>query len=266
MTARIALIDTDRAYLQGQPLGHLATVDDSGAPQNNPIGAFLDEETGDIVVGGHAMGATRKFHNVQANAHVALVIDDLVSADPWTVRGLEVRGTAVALFDVDPPVPFMSREVLRITPTWVTPWDSTPACKAGRPEAGAEAPEWRPVEGGPNDDIGRRDEWGIYRPMGRSLSRLDRDPRRHVDSEGSLGDVPHRLLSSSVLADRSSHAEEGALTIVNSAHVANRYALLPMSQRPTAVATMTMIRSVCRSIHAFRPVRTSSLRSGRTTE
>ena len=85
MTARIALIDTDRAYLQGQPLGHLATVDDSGAPQNNPIGAFLDEETGDIVVGGHAMGATRKFRNVQANPHVALAIDDLVSADPWTV-------------------------------------------------------------------------------------------------------------------------------------------------------------------------------------
>jgi hypothetical protein len=32
---------------------------------------FLDEETGDIVVGGHAMDATRKFRNVQANAQVA---------------------------------------------------------------------------------------------------------------------------------------------------------------------------------------------------
>jgi pyridoxamine 5'-phosphate oxidase family protein len=40
-------------------------------PQNNPIGVFLDEETGDIVVGEHAMGATRKFRNVQANAQVA---------------------------------------------------------------------------------------------------------------------------------------------------------------------------------------------------
>ena len=64
---------------------------------------FLDEESGDIIIGGHAMGATRKFRNVQANAHVALVIDDLVSTDPWTV-------------------PFMSREVIRITPTWVTTW------------------------------------------------------------------------------------------------------------------------------------------------
>ena len=46
-------------------------MDASGAPQNNPIGVFLDEETGDIVVGGHAIGATRKFRNVQANAQVA---------------------------------------------------------------------------------------------------------------------------------------------------------------------------------------------------
>ena len=126
MTTRIALTDTERAYLQSQPLGRLATVDASGAPQNNPIGVFLDEESGDIVVGGHAMGATRKFHNVQANAQVALVIDDLVSTDPWTVRGLEIRGTAVALSDVDPPVSFMSREIIRITPTWVTAWGLDP--------------------------------------------------------------------------------------------------------------------------------------------
>jgi pyridoxamine 5'-phosphate oxidase family protein len=95
-------------------------------PQNNPIGVFFDEQTGDIVIGGHAMGSTRKFHNVEANDQVALVIDDLVSTDPWTVRGLEIRGTAVALSDADPPVPFMSREVIRITPTWVTSWGLDP--------------------------------------------------------------------------------------------------------------------------------------------
>ena len=126
MTTPIALTDTERAYLQSQPLGRLATVDAAGAPQNNPVGVFLDEETGDIVIGGHAMGATRKFRNVGANAQVALVIDDLVSTDPWTVRGLEIRGTAVALSDVDPPVPFMSREVIRVTPTWVAAWGLDP--------------------------------------------------------------------------------------------------------------------------------------------
>ena len=122
----VILTEAERTYLQSQPLARLATVDANGAPQNNPVGAFLDEETGDIIIGGHAMGASRKFRNVQRNGQVALVIDDLVSRDPWTVRGLEIRGTAVALEDVEPPVPFMSREVIRITPTWVTSWGVDP--------------------------------------------------------------------------------------------------------------------------------------------
>jgi pyridoxamine 5'-phosphate oxidase family protein len=126
MTTAIALTDAERGYLQSQPLGRLATVDANGAPQNSPIGVFLDEESGDVIIGGHAMGATRKFRNVQANAQVAVVIDDLVSTDPWTVRGLEIRGTAVAQSDVDPPVPFMSREIIRITPTWVASWGLDP--------------------------------------------------------------------------------------------------------------------------------------------
>jgi len=122
----ITLTDVERDYLQSQPLARLATVDASGAPQNSPVGAFFDEETGGIVIGGHAMGTTRKFRNVRHNGRVALVVDDLVSQDPWTVRGLEIRGTAVALDDVEPPAPFMSREVIRITPTWVSSWGVDP--------------------------------------------------------------------------------------------------------------------------------------------
>ena len=122
----VTLTEAERSYLKSQPLARLATVDASGAPQNNPVGAFLDEVTGDVVIGGHAMGTTRKFRNVQANGQVALVVDDLVSRDPWTVRGLEIRGTAVALQDVDPPMPFMSREVIRITATWVASWGVDP--------------------------------------------------------------------------------------------------------------------------------------------
>jgi len=122
----VTLTEAERAYLKSQPLARLATVDASGAPQNNPVGVFLDEHTGDILIGGAAMGATRKFRNVQADGRVALVVDDLVSRDPWTVRGLEIRGTAVALRDVDPPVPFMSREVIRITPAWVASWGIDP--------------------------------------------------------------------------------------------------------------------------------------------
>jgi pyridoxamine 5'-phosphate oxidase family protein len=122
----VALSEAERNYLKDQPLARLATVDAHGAPQNSPVGAFVDEATGDVLIGGAAMGDTRKFRNVKANGHVALVVDDLASRDPWTVRGLEIRGTAVALEDVDPPVPFMSREVIRITPTWVSSWGVDP--------------------------------------------------------------------------------------------------------------------------------------------
>lgn len=122
----VTLTEAERSYLKSQPLARLATVDASGAPQNNPVGAFLDEETGDILIGGRALGTTRKFRNVKANGQVALVVDDLVSRDPWTPRFLEIRGTAEALEDVDPPMRGMSRDVIRITPTWVMSWGVDP--------------------------------------------------------------------------------------------------------------------------------------------
>jgi len=113
-------------YLHSQRLGRLATVDGSGAPQNNPVGFFIDEASGDVVIGGLNMAKSRKFRNVGGNRNVALVVDDLASVDPWVVRGVEVRGTAQALEDVDPPIPRMSREVIRITPRWIGSWGVDP--------------------------------------------------------------------------------------------------------------------------------------------
>jgi pyridoxamine 5'-phosphate oxidase family protein len=109
-------------YLRHQRLGRLATVDQHGAPQNNPVGFWVDDETGEIIIGGLALAGTRKFRNVQHNSHVALVVDDVASVDPWVVRGVEVRGDAQALVDVDPPMPGMSPEVIRITPRWIAGW------------------------------------------------------------------------------------------------------------------------------------------------
>ncbi len=82
--------------------GRLATVDPSGAPQNNPVGFTVDEATGQVLIGGLAMGQTRKFRNVQRNPNVALVVDDLASVSPWVVRGVELRGVAEALVDARP--------------------------------------------------------------------------------------------------------------------------------------------------------------------
>lgn len=113
-------------YLGTQRLARLATVDDEGAPQNNPVGFLVEAETGDILVGGRDLANSRKFRNARRNPNVAIVIDDLVSTSPWTVRGVEIRGVADALTDVDPPRPGMSRAVLRIHPTWIGSWGVEP--------------------------------------------------------------------------------------------------------------------------------------------
>lgn len=117
-------------YLRSQRPGRLATVDSAGAPQNNPVGFFIDEASGRVLIGGLALAQTRKFRNVRRTPHVSLVVDDLASVDPWTVRGVELRGEAEALTDIDPPMRGMSREVIRITPTWIGSWASTPTTRA----------------------------------------------------------------------------------------------------------------------------------------
>ena len=108
-------------YLEQQQLGRLATVDAHGAPQNVPTGFFV-EDAREIVIGGTAMGGSRKFRNVAATGVAAFVVDDIASRDPWTVRGVEVRGHAEALADVDPPTAGMSREVIRIAPVLIRSW------------------------------------------------------------------------------------------------------------------------------------------------
>jgi len=116
------LTSQERDYLRTQLLGRLATVDGSGAPQNNPVGFVVNEATGQLLIGGLAMGSSRKFRNVRTNPNVAFVVDDLASTDPWTPRGVEVRGQAEALVDVEPPMSGFSREIIRITPSWIGSW------------------------------------------------------------------------------------------------------------------------------------------------
>jgi len=100
----------------------LATVDQDGAPQNNPVGFVLDESEGQLQIGGLNLGASRKFRNVIANSNVAFVVDDLASVDPWVPRGIEMRGRGEAVVDAEPPMPEFSREVIRITPLWIGSW------------------------------------------------------------------------------------------------------------------------------------------------
>jgi pyridoxamine 5'-phosphate oxidase family protein len=121
-----AFTGAERAYLNSQRLGRLATVDGKGAPQNNPVGFRLDDEAGTIDIYGLNMGATRKFRNVRANPNVALVVDDVASVEPWVVRGVEIRGVARALDDQVPPMSRMSRQVIRIAPKRIISWGVDP--------------------------------------------------------------------------------------------------------------------------------------------
>jgi len=65
---------------------------------------------------------TRKFRNVRGgNTKVALVIDDLVSVNPWTVRGLRIYGNAELL--VSQEGQFGPGRYMRITPTVSWSWN-----------------------------------------------------------------------------------------------------------------------------------------------
>lgn len=91
------LTDIDIAYLNSQPLGRLATAGRDGKPHVVPVGVSFNREHGTVDIGGYRFGQRKKYRDVQQNPFAAVVIDDLVSTDPWVVRMLEIRGRAEAL-------------------------------------------------------------------------------------------------------------------------------------------------------------------------
>lgn len=113
--------EAERAYLTSQRLGRLATVDPDGQPQANPVG-FFPQDDGTILIGGHALGRTKKWRNLQRNPKVALVVDDIVSLRPWKVRGIDIRGEAELLTGPHGLGPHFSEEVIRIHPRRIHSW------------------------------------------------------------------------------------------------------------------------------------------------
>ncbi len=122
----MSFTEAEREYLASMPLGRLATVAGDGVPQNNPVGFRLNDELGTIDIGGHAMGASRKFANVRQHPDVSFVVDDIRSTNPWSVRGVEIRGTAEALSGQEPAGPGYSPEIIRIHPRRVLSWGLGP--------------------------------------------------------------------------------------------------------------------------------------------
>ena len=93
---RTVLTDAEIAYLTSQRLGRIATVDARGRPRLVATGFSVNAERGTIELGGFNLAVTWRVNDIRTNPHVSLIVDDIDdAAGRWTVRGVEIRGTAV---------------------------------------------------------------------------------------------------------------------------------------------------------------------------
>lgn len=109
-------------YLRSQPLARVATVGADGQPDVVPLAFEFDGTFFWVGGSGATVVDTRKFRNIHAGNHqTALVIDDLVSFDPFIARGIRVYGHAEAPVErvgmVGPGI------YTRITPTISWSWN-----------------------------------------------------------------------------------------------------------------------------------------------
>lgn len=116
-------------YLRSQPLGRLATVAPDGQPDAAAVG-FRVHDDGTITVGGMDLAASRKGRNVYAGGDkVALIVDDLLTVDPWRPRGIRIYGRAELLEHTgDPP----HGGHMRITPQTSWSWGIEPEVSGAR--------------------------------------------------------------------------------------------------------------------------------------
>ena len=84
------------AYLTGQRLGRLATVQEDGTLQVSPVGFSYNADTETIDIRGYNLAKSQKYRNIGHNGRAAFVVDDVPSVDPWRVRCVEIRGVAEA--------------------------------------------------------------------------------------------------------------------------------------------------------------------------
>lgn len=93
------------AYLQSQPLGRLATVNERGEPHVTPVGFLYNPTLDTVDIGGRRPGfaSSKKFRDAARTGRVALMVDDALEtpgasggASVRQIRGIEIRGIAEA--------------------------------------------------------------------------------------------------------------------------------------------------------------------------
>jgi pyridoxamine 5'-phosphate oxidase family protein len=108
-------------YLQGQQLGRLATVNESGEPHVVPVGFRHNAELDTIDIGGHNLGKSKKFRDAARTGRAAFVVDDVLP--PWQPRGVEVRGRAEVFEEGGEEVNSdFDNELIRLHPTRIVSW------------------------------------------------------------------------------------------------------------------------------------------------
>ncbi|GAA1443080.1 PPOX class F420-dependent oxidoreductase [Nocardiopsis tropica] len=141
----MSFTEAETDYLRSQPLARLATVGPGGQPDVVPVAFEFDGAH--IWIGGAAsVTRTRKFRNLgDGPGRVALVVDDLVSLEPFVARGIRVYGRAEQPFGrtgmIGPGV------FLRVTPTLSWSWNLE-----GDPVGDEWYPSRRTVHGRPGTD------------------------------------------------------------------------------------------------------------------
>jgi pyridoxamine 5'-phosphate oxidase family protein len=118
----MSFTEKEIAYLRSQPLARLATLGPGEQPDVVPVAFEFDGTYFWVGGSGDTVLDTRKFRNLRAgNRQVALVVDDMVSFDPFIARAIRVYGRAEEPFErvgmVGPGV------FMRITPTLSWSWN-----------------------------------------------------------------------------------------------------------------------------------------------
>lgn len=105
--------EAERAYLDAQPLARIATAAADGRVDVAPVGLHRDGD--ELVIRGLDLRSTYKYRFIGENPRAALVVDDMVSLDPWRPRGIKVHAEATIDASGD-------REVIRLWPTRKWSW------------------------------------------------------------------------------------------------------------------------------------------------
>jgi pyridoxamine 5'-phosphate oxidase family protein len=123
----------EMVFLQGQRIGHLATVNARGEPHVVPVRFRYNPVLDAIELGGRGMGTSKKYRDAAPGRPVAFVVDDRGPAgEP---RGIEIRGTAEAQpTGGDAIWPDADPQFLRIRPRHIATWglDGSPFAPRGR--------------------------------------------------------------------------------------------------------------------------------------